>query len=118
MIPLRGRREISRDPRVVAPPVQFRPPSLVTSPAVKGYVGTRRRGHRTVRREISAPAPAPSVGEYLRNRTVLPGLFELSPADAGLLDDATAIRSLMRANGQLGADVRLLADDGERYLDQ
>jgi hypothetical protein len=49
---------------------------------------------------------------------VLPGLFELSPADAGLLDDATAIRSLMRANGQLGADVRLLADDGERYLDQ
>jgi hypothetical protein len=48
---------------------------------------------------------------------VLPGLFELSPADAGLLDDAAAIRSLMRANEQLGADVRLLVDDGERHLD-
>jgi hypothetical protein len=48
---------------------------------------------------------------------VLPGLFELSPADAGLLDDAVAIRSLMRANGQLGADVRLLFDDGEGHLD-
>jgi hypothetical protein len=75
---------------------------------------------------VVAPAPyqwalgqalAPSVLEYLRNRAVLPGLFELSPADAALIDDCGGVRELMRANGQLGADVRLLVDDGERHLD-
>ena len=57
------------------------------------------------------------MSDYLRHRSVVPGLFELSPADAGLLDDCAGIRELMRANGQPGADLRLLIDDGERHLD-
>jgi hypothetical protein len=50
-------------------------------------------------------------------RYALPGLFELVPVDASLLDDCAAIRDLMRGCGHLGADVRLLVDDGEQYLD-
>jgi hypothetical protein len=58
----------------------------------------------------------PGLAEYLGQRRALPGLVELSPRHLALLDDCVAVRTVVAASGEPAADLRLLLDDGERYL--